>query len=252
MKLLPLAILALCQTAAADTLELRSGELLVGRYLGGTQSTVRFEAEGTTRTIPVADLLAITFETAPPTQGEAPGGTPPVGDTPAAPETAQAPSQPIVVPAGTKLLVRTQEPIDSNRHRAGHRFTCVLEGDLKVGDRVAAKKGTIVYGQLTAAKQSRRLVGRSEMLIVLNGISVNGKIVPMQSGECKAVSENTTKKTLGRTARAAVIGGLIDGSDGAKTGAKVGLGASVLTRGSSIHIPKGTLLEFPLRAQVKI
>ena len=250
MKTLLVALLALSATAAADTLELRTGELLRGRYLGGTQSTVRFEVGGATRTIAVADLLAITFETAPVTQGEAAGGTPPVREVEAAPK--QPASQPIVVPAGTKLLIRTREPIDSNRHAAGHRFTCALEGDLAVGGRVVAKKGTIVYGQLTAAKRSRRLVGRSEMYIVLNGISVNGKIVPMQSGECKAVSENTTKQTLGRTARGAAIGGLIDGSDGAKKGAKVGLGVSILTRGSSINIPKGTLMEFPLRVQLEL
>ena len=172
MKLVPLALLVFCPTAAADTLELRSGELLNGRFLGGTQSTVRFEVGGTTQTIPVADVLAITFESSSPAQGGVAGGTPPVGRTAPAPAPARATPQPIVVPAGTKLLVRSQEAIDSNRHRSGHRFTCVLEGDLRVGNRVAAPKGTVVYGQLTAAKQSRRLVGRSEMFIVMNGISV--------------------------------------------------------------------------------
>ena len=34
----------------------------------------------------------------------------------------------------------------------------------------------------------------------------------------QAATENTGKQTAGRTARAAAIGGLIDGSDGAKTG----------------------------------
>ena len=50
-------------------------------------------------------------------------------------------------------------------------------------------------------------------------------------------------RTIGRTARAAAIGGLIGGSSGARTGARVGVGASILTSGTSINVPAGTILE---------
>ena len=60
------------------------------------------------------------------------------------------------------------------------------------------------------------------------------------------------RNTVGRTARAAAIGGLIDGSDGARTGAKVGLGASILTRGESLQVPAGTLLETQLRTPLDL
>ena len=46
----------------------------------------------------------------------------------------------------------------------------------------------------------------------------------------------------------AAVGGLANGSKGAKNAAKVGLGASLLTSGNSINIPAGTLLEFQLAA----
>ena len=59
---------------------------------------------------------------------------------------------------------------------------------------------------------------------------------------------NSAKKTVGTTARTAAIGGLIDGSDGAKTGAKVGVGVSILTRGNDIQVPKGEILGFILSA----
>jgi len=45
---------------------------------------------------------------------------------------------------------------------------------------------------------------------------------------------------------------LVDGSSGAKTGAKVGLGASILTGGQSINVPAGTLLETALRTPLSI
>jgi hypothetical protein len=56
------------------------------------------------------------------------------------------------------------------------------------------------------------------------------------------------KNTLSKTGRAAIIGALIDGSDGAKTGAKVGAGLSLITRGGIISIKSGTLLDVPLSA----
>ncbi|MBW2220378.1 MAG: hypothetical protein JRF40_12965, partial [Deltaproteobacteria bacterium] len=63
-----------------------------------------------------------------------------------------------------------------------------------------------------------------------------------------AVTDNTAKNTVGKTARFAAIGALADGKKGARTGAKVGVGVSVLTSGNQINIPAGTLLDFTLAA----
>jgi hypothetical protein len=48
-------------TAAADTLELKDGRVLEGRYLGGTQAVLRFEIKGEVQTFNVTDAVAITF-----------------------------------------------------------------------------------------------------------------------------------------------------------------------------------------------
>jgi hypothetical protein len=47
--------------AAADTLELKDGRVLQGRYLGGTQAVLRFEIKGEVQTFNVTDAVAITF-----------------------------------------------------------------------------------------------------------------------------------------------------------------------------------------------
>jgi len=47
--------------AAADTLELKDGRVLEGRYLGGTQAVLRFEIKGEVQTFNVSDAVAITF-----------------------------------------------------------------------------------------------------------------------------------------------------------------------------------------------
>src|ERR1700720_4244812 len=47
--------------AAADTLELKDGRVLQGRYLGGTQAVLRFEVNGNIQTFSVNDVVALTF-----------------------------------------------------------------------------------------------------------------------------------------------------------------------------------------------
>src|SRR5947209_9968795 len=47
--------------AAADTLELKSGRVVQGKYLGGTQHILRFEVNGEVQTFSTNDIVALTF-----------------------------------------------------------------------------------------------------------------------------------------------------------------------------------------------
>jgi hypothetical protein len=105
-----------------------------------------------------------------------------------------------------------------------------------------------VYGIISQEKKSGRLVGKPSLALTFTDILLNNQMKPIQTSSVKAVTESTTKTTVGRTARFAAIGGLANGSSGAKDGAKIGLGLSLLTSGNSINIPTGTLLEFQLAA----
>ncbi len=231
-------VVGLAAGAWADVLELNDGTVHTGIFVGGNESTISFQVGRQVMELAIDDIKSITFDTgatASQTTGEQ-----------AAP--AAAPSG-VVVPAGTKLIVRMAEDIDSRRQKAGHKFTAKLEGDLVSGGVVVAPNGSTVYGVLAEAKQSGRLAGQTELTTVLTDIMINNRLAPIATSAVKAVSEQTGKNTVGRTARAAAVGGLIDGSDGAKTGAKVGVGASILTSGSQVYIPRGTLLEFTLGAE---
>ena len=78
--------LLLAGAALADTLELKDGRVLQGRFLGGTQAVLRFEWNGEVRTFSVNDIVALTFTTVYHDQNNAP--------PPAAAPTAQDPSAP--------------------------------------------------------------------------------------------------------------------------------------------------------------
>ncbi|MGA2420412.1 MAG: hypothetical protein ABSG69_10030 [Candidatus Acidiferrum sp.] len=87
--------LLLAGAASADTLELKDGRVLQGRFLGGTQAVMRFEWNGEVKTFSVNDIVALTFT---PTYHEqdnaAPPSTPPSAPPQAsAPGTSSAPTQ---------------------------------------------------------------------------------------------------------------------------------------------------------------
>src|SRR5439155_24842558 len=98
------ALVTLCGTALnmkADVLELKNGQVLTGKYIGGTAGTLRFDTGSGMQVIETGQALALTF-TAPPTSAApAPESTPP-------PATAAVPSS-ATVPAGTLLLVRMMD-----------------------------------------------------------------------------------------------------------------------------------------------
>jgi len=237
--ILMLSLLLIGSTIWADTLELVNGQIIEGNLVGRSGGSLKFEVNGITTTYDDKDVKNIALGSSQ-KKTKKTTDTAPTGASPAATGT-------ITVPSGTQLVVRTKEPLDSSRQKVGHKFTAVLEADLAVGKTVVASRGSNIYGELTQAKQAGRVVGKSELTIAFTGLMINNQIRPIRTSEIKAVAESGSgKATVGKTARGAVIGGLIDGRSGAKTGAKVGVGLSLLTRGGRINIPANTLLEVRL------
>lgn len=236
---LTLVSLLLLSTAAplADTLELVDGSLLEGRYVGGNPSTVMFETAGGVEALETSQVIAIYFS---------------AGVEAAEARAAAPPPKVITVPQGTRLMVRTSEVLDSRQHPAGHRFRGQLEGALSVDGSEIAPRGSMVYGQISAAQQSGRVAGSSNMVVEFTDIMINERLYPIATTGLKAQTSNTAGTTARRTARGAAVGGLVGGSSGARTGAAVGAGASILTSGNSIHIPAGTLVETSLRSPLVI
>ena len=239
MKLLhtlPFIMMLVGVTAVADTLELTNGKSMDGSFVGRDKGAIKFKTkEGIVISIDEKDVKNIVFAGA-------------AKSTEAAAPVVKKSTGSSTAPAGTVVHVRMKDSV-SSKHSAGHKFTAVLEADLVANSKVVAAKGSTVYGVLQASKQAGRVAGKAEMTIAFTGIMVNNQIKSIQSGEIKAVAATTSgQETVGRSARFAVIGALADGSKGAKRGAKIGLGVSLLSRGGSINIAAGTLLDFPLTA----
>lgn len=172
----------------------------------------------------------------------------------AAPAATQGTKQ-INVPAGTRILIRMIDSIDSSKQKAGYRFTASLETNLQVDNVVLAPRGTKVYGRLTSAESAGRMSGSSELTLELTDIVINGTAYPLLTStyEVKGQGEGkkTARKVVGGAGLGALIGGIAGGGKGAGIGALAGAGAGTVVAGSKkgqqLTIPSETLLEFRLQ-----
>ncbi len=161
----------------------------------------------------------------------------------------------ITVPAGTRILIRTVDSIDSSKQKTGYRFTATLETNLQVQNTVVAPRGTTLYGRLAQASSAGKMSGSSELSLELTDIVIKGTAYPLLTStyEVKGKGEggNTAKKVVGGAGLGALIGGLAGGGKGAGIGALAGAGAgtvaSAAKKGQQLQIPSETLLEFRLQ-----
>ena len=229
-----LVTLAFTAATASDSIELADGTVLEGDFVGSSNGIIMFDTGDGIEAYPEDQVVGVFFGS---------------GVATAQSESASAT---VTIPAGTRLVIRTVEGVDSRRHGAGHRFRGQLESALAVDGQTMVPRGAFVHARIAQAQQSGRMVGSSSLTIEFTDIMLDDRLYAIATGELSARTEGEAGRTLGRTARAAAIGGLIDGSSGARTGAKVGAGASLLTSGASINVPRGTILETTLRTPLTV
>ena len=88
-------------------------------------------------------------------------------------------SKTITVPAGTRILIRTVDSIDSSKQKTGYRFTASLETNLQVDGVTVASRGATVYGRLASAESAGRMKGSSELTLELTDIVIKGTTYPL-------------------------------------------------------------------------
>lgn len=255
--------------AWSDTLALKNGSVIKGTYVGGTETEVSFRVGSSVQQYAIVDVASIKFETrdgavkphpegfgtrrserpsSEALSGEHSGTS--AGDS----SSGRMPSHTLTVPAGTRLLVRTVDAVDSDRSQPGDKFLSSLEEPLYVNETMVAPKGASVYGRLEQVKESGQLTGKAQLRLALTGIVINGQTVPLSTGDYElsgtSRGASTAKKVGGGAAIGALIGAIAGGGKGAAIGAGVGAGAGtavqVMTKGDQVHVPSETLLEFSL------
>ncbi len=255
------ALGAAAVSARADSLELKNGSLINGKFMGGSQTSISFQVGSSVQRYDLTDIYSLRFGS------EAQGALPSFpSKQPSVPSSIEKEnevaklSSSVTIAAGTRISVRTIDSIDSTKNRVGYRFQASLEEPLSVDGNVVVPKGADVYGRLEGSKETGTFTGRSELKLELTGIVVHGQTVPLVTGEYevsgKSKGESTAKRTVGGAAIGSIIGVLAGGGKGAAigagTGAGVGAASEIITKGDQVKIPSETLLDFTLQQSVTI
>ncbi|HJT52558.1 MAG TPA: hypothetical protein VJ848_01805 [Candidatus Angelobacter sp.] len=255
--------------ARPDTLELKNGSVIKGTYAGGSETQISFRVGSSVQQYAIVDIASLKFDSR--DSGTAKDGAGFAQRQPqAAPvssksddtnlaassreKTVTTSAQSVTVPSGSRLFVRMIDSVDSDKNQVGDRFMASLEEPLYAGDTLLAAKGTSVYGRLEQVNESGQLVGKAQMRLTLTSIVINGRMVPLSTGDYNisggSRGASTAKKVGGGAAIGALIGAIAGGGKGAAIGAGVGAGAGtavqVVTKGDQVHVPSETLLEFTL------
>lgn len=260
---------------SADMLVLRNGKKVEGTYLGGDSRRVRVAVADTVQSYDVTEISEIRFGAA---ASSAAVPAPPVNESRAStqqsrerielmrPErTVSSPATTASrtakeIPAGSSVVIRMIDDVDSERDRVGQTFRASIDEPITAGGDTLVPRGADVVVKLIDDKQSGRLTGRTELTLDIVSITVDGRPVDVQTQEITQASESRTKQTAQRAGGGAAVGAIIGAiagggrgaAIGAATGAAAGGAVQVITKGQRVRIPSETRLTFSLEQPIRL
>jgi hypothetical protein len=261
------------------TLVLAAGLVLGACHKSPSQEAAPSADNSAQPSQPAADTAATASQPTTETPAAGAATTPPVPDpklthaTPSQtasqaashPTAAQAPPppkpKPVVIPAGTVIAVRLQQPLGSKTSQEGQHFEASIAAPVMIGGKTVVPTGSTAYGRVTQAHPAGRFKGGATLAVELTDLRVNGLDYPIQSTAVAQGSKGKGKRTAtmigGGAGGGALIGGLAGGGKGAAIGALVGAGAgtvgSAFTGGNrDISLPAESALSFELTAPLTL
>ena len=239
-------VVSLAAISSADTLIMRDGTRVQGTVVGIEARTITFRhADGVSRRYTTSQVEALEFLSAERANPRAVG------------------ARRLEAPAGTQLVVRTVERIDSRIGGADQTFSAIVEQE------VASGSGHVIIPERSSAQLIIRQIssggatGSPEMMLDIQSISVDGRRylvsttdATLDSGTGIGNNKRTAETVGAGAALGTVIGAIAGGGKGAAIGVLVGAasgaGVQVLTRGRDVQVPAETVLTFRLDRAVTL
>ena len=279
----------------ADTLIMRNGNRVVGTFVSGDNRSIRINVGGHVNTYNLNEVDTIQFDSSqgnyapnasnPNTsssypsnsscvgsycQSTQPGNYPSPGDVSSNPNYPSNPNysssngsyasggqsaNSLQVPAGTQIVVRLIDPVNSETDRLGQTYRASIDDPVVVNGQTVIPRGVDAVASLIDAQKSGKIQGRTALTLDLRSVTINGRTVNVTttgvSQESSSRGERSAKVIGGTAALGAIIGAIAGGGKGAAigagSGAAVGTGAEVMTSGQKVKIPAETRLTFTLQ-----
>jgi hypothetical protein len=189
-----------------------------------------------------------------------------------APQAHDAPSE-YVVEAGTRILMRLTNAVNTKHTRAGDRVYLETVVPVFVNGKLIIPRGSYVAGTVTESKEAGRVKGKSALNVRFDSLTLpNGVARDLRSRPSAADTSGSLDRKEGRiegegnkggdartvgqtTAAGAGIGSIAGAASGhlgmgagigAAAGAAAGLGRVFGSRGPDVVLPAGTTMELSL------
>lgn len=170
------------------------------------------------------------------------------------------PPPPLVVPAGTSIVVRMGNTIDTKTASAGQTFSGTLAHSVAVEGEVAIPSGAGVAGTVADSKSPGKFKGEGILSVTLTSIEVRGVPMTVETSTYVQTIKGKGKRTAvmagGGTGAGALIGGLAGGGKGALIGGLVGAGAgtagAAFTGNKDLQIPAESVVTFKLSSPITV
>jgi hypothetical protein len=164
-------------------------------------------------------------------------------------------SRNLEAPAGTELVVRTVETIDSRNVGSDQAFSAIVEQEV-----TNASGSGIIPARSSAQLVIRQVsqggtTGGPEMVLDIQSISVEGRRYLISTKDLVVNSDRglgSNKRTAETVGGGAAIGTIIGAwpaakaAIGAVAGAAGGAGVQIMTKGHDVRVPADTILRFRL------
>ncbi|MCB9386183.1 MAG: hypothetical protein H6509_16355 [Bryobacterales bacterium] len=167
-----------------------------------------------------------------------------------------AKAEPVVIPAGTRIRVRTTSTLSTKSNTSGESFVATIAEPVTVNGKTVFDTGDRAMGVVSFAEKSGRVKGVARIgaqLTEIDGNAVATKSYVVVAD--KTYGKDATKIGIGAGVGAA-IGAIAGGGSGAAKGAGVGAGggtgAVLATRGDPAVIPAESIIWFELESPLTV
>jgi len=181
-------------------------------------------------------------------------------DTPPAAAPDPTPIPKVTIPSGTQFSIRLTEELNSEKAQVGDVFHGSISAPITIDDQTIVPTTADVEGRVVDVKSAGRFAGKSDLILQLTRLKMNGKSYAIQTDQWSKAGSSRGKATAakvgGGAAVGAILGGIFGGGKGAAIGATAGAGAgtgvSAATKGQQIVLKPEAVISFTLESPLTV